>query len=237
MSFSFNRGRIMSYLNLNVSAPRRLAILKKQADKLNARPHNARKARGDNTPYDWRDVRYSGFHNAAASCGRLSRGLNGDRPVWYAHRGRQFPREQYADEIVNLRHTGWFTDDDGYETCRGLVVSLPHGRYLAGYELSDNGERVYFSDIYVDVNDAAYAADSEAENIADVEREYDQRYREAYALDDELQDAGERLRECLALRNNPCFRHLRKEAASLIELIREKRETLKTDYAEFEGHF
>lgn len=195
------------YLTLAIGAPRRLAILKRAADKLNA-GHNARKAAGDTRPYTWRDVRYSGFHNARAARCELSPGLNDGRPIWYAHTGQQFPRERYADEIWPTGHTGWFTDCDGRETARGLVVALPHGRFLAGYHWSDNGERVYFSDIYDCEEDAARAADSEAERFAEASRENDSAWR-----------AGERWADLHAENSG-----LRKKAMALIADI--KKQTL-----------
>ena len=106
------------YLTLAIGAPRRLAILKRAADRLNVRDHNARKASGNLSPYTWRDVRYCGFHNARAGRCELSPGLNGDQPIWYAHTGPQFPRERYADEISRINHIGWFTD------C-GCIISEP----------------------------------------------------------------------------------------------------------------
>ena len=220
------------YLTLAIGAPRRLAILKRAADKLNA-GHNARKARGNLSPYTWRDVRHCGFHNARAGRCELSRGLNGDRPIWYAHTGQQFPRERYADEITRLDHNGWYTDCDYNETARGLVVALPRGRFLAGYHWSDNGERVYFSDLYDCEDDAARAADSEAESFAERCREDDTQYQQARELEDAAEDKTARLRECLALRNRECFTHLRDEARQLIASIKEARETLRTQYADY----
>lgn len=188
------------YLTLAIGAPRRLAILKRAADKLNA-GHNARKASGNLSPYTWRDMRHCGFHNARAGRCELSPGLQNNRPIWYAHTGQQFPRERYADEIARINHTGWFTDCEGFETARGLVVSLPHGRFLAGYHWSDNGERVYFSDIYDCEEDAAHAADGEAECFAESCREYAQAWEWARAwsdLADELKETRQDARELIA---------------------------------------
>lgn len=221
------------YLTLAIGAPRRLAILKRAADKLNSRDYNGRKAAGNLSPYTWRDMRHCSFKNARAGRCELSPDLQNGRPIWYAHTGQQFPREQFADEIARLNHNGWYTDCDGRETARGLVVALPHGRFLAGYHWSDNGERVYFADIYDCEEDAARAADSEAERFAEACREDDYQYQQARKLEDEIEDNFSRLRECLALRNRECFAHLRKEARQLIASIREARETLRTQYADY----
>lgn len=221
------------YLTLAIGAPRRLAILKRAADNLNARDYNGRKARGDLSPYTWRDMRHCSFRNARAARCDLSPGLDGNRPIWYAHTGQQFPRERYADEIARITHNGWYTDCEGFETARGLVVSLPRGRFLAGYCWSGNDERVYFPEIYTDQDDAARAADSEAERFAEICREDDYQARQAQGLADETEHNLLRLRECLALRNRACFAHLRDEARQLVAHIKEARETLRTQYADY----
>lgn len=50
----------------------------------------------------------------------------------------------YADKIVSLRHTGWYTDPEGErETLRGVVYQLPgrNGKplFVAGHDNTDNG--------------------------------------------------------------------------------------------------
>lgn len=222
------------YLNLNIPAKRRLAILKNSADKLND-GHNLRKSQGDTRPYTWRDVRYSGFHNARVARCELSPGFNdnGKAVIWYCHTGPYFPRERFADECNGgPDHCGWYADSEGYNVIRGVVVALPHGRYLAGYYQSDNGERVYCPDIFDDERAAARFADIKAKNLAESEREYSERYNAARDIEDNLQRYVERLRECLALRNNPCFTRLRNEISGLIKNIRSERKTLKTEYAD-----
>lgn len=203
------------YLTLAIGSPRRLAILKRAADKLNT-GHNYRKASGNLSPYTWRDMRYCSFANVRAAACQLSPGLmNGAGPVyWYSHSGPEFPREQYADEVVNLDHTGWLSDAGSHEKVRGLVVALPHGRFLAGYHWSDNGERVYFSDIYDCQHDAARAADGHAETFAETCREDDYQYERARNLEYEIDGNFSRLRE-------------------LIASIKEAREKLRTQYADY----
>lgn len=220
---------MIKYLNLSIGARRRLDILRRDAEKLNA-GYNARKAANNPEPYTWRDVRYGTFRSR---CNGLDGGRNGDRHIWYTFSGDQFTRERYADEIIRIGHQGWYTDEDARETARGLVVALPHGRFLAGYHWTDNDERVYFSEIYTDQDDAARAADREAERFAEVAREDDRKSREARNLEDDIEVNLRRLRECLALRNNKCFAHLRDEARQAIESIRDSRRTLETEYANY----
>jgi hypothetical protein len=57
-------------------------------------------------------------------------------------------------------------------------------------------------------------------------------FQAARRLESDNEDALARLKECLALRNNPDF-DLRDEARDLIETIRENREKLKTEYAQW----
>ena len=203
-----------NYLNLKIGAKARLSILRKAS------------------PANWRKARYAAFKSSSYD---LNAGFNNDgkdTPVLYSVK-QYFPRETYCDEIEGVRidHTGWFCDEYQQYTARGIVVFLPHGKILHGYELSDSGERVYFLDILDDAKDAARYADGEAELIAERMRENDQKYREAQSLADKIDDLTTRLKECLALRNNACFKALRREAFQTIEKIREAKNALKTDYA------
>lgn len=231
------------YLNLNRTVRARMATLKAAAEKLNANPHRSR----PDVTYTWRDMRYSGFHNAAANCGALSAGTNRrvmgyriiESPVYYTHCGQQFPREKFADEFRTewgtqlVDHSGWFTDMHQDETVRGIVVALPHGRFLAGYEWSCNGERVYFTDIYDCERDAVYAADGHAESFAEQCREDYEKVRAAENLQDTIAENIARLRECIAMRNNKCFDYVRDEIAELIPRIRDDRVTLQTEFANY----
>lgn len=49
----------------------------------------------------------------------------------------------YAHKIADLRHTGWYVDNDQHETVRGVVFQLPgrNGKplFVAGYEDWNNG--------------------------------------------------------------------------------------------------
>lgn len=229
------------YLNLNRTVRARMAALKAAAEKLNSNPHRSR----PDVTYTWRDMRYSGFHNAAANCCTLSQGFNTcpyskkKIPVWYTHCGQQFTREIFADEFIGnhgrplIDHTGWFSDSFASETTRGIVVSLPHGRFMAGYHWSSNGERVYFPEIYDCIRTAVYAADGHAEAMAEQYREDDEKATEAGRLQDTIAENIARLRECIAMRNNKCFNYVRDEIAELIPRIRDDRETLQTEFANY----
>lgn len=103
---------------------------------------------------------------------------------------------------------------------------------MAGTYSNDNDERAYYPHIFDCERAAAYAADEYARDAATEEREWDAHQIEALACQEENEQALARLRECLALRNNPCFTHLRDEVQGLVETLRDTREKLKTEYAD-----
>jgi hypothetical protein len=222
-----------AYLNLNLTAARRLSDLRIQAQKLLSVSGNAA---------TWRDVRKYGLHNWAPAFGDLSQGFDGSNernkvPVWVTFTGEKFRSECYADQCENApryvkENLGYFTDDFFGETARGIVGRLTHGRFIAGYEWSCNGERVYFGEVFAEEREAAQRADQSAESFAEVEREHAARYSAAQALEDDNERYLTRLRECLALRNHECFLHVRDEISGLLESIRINRETLRDDYAD-----
>lgn len=222
------------YLDLKIGVKSRLAALRAEARRLSEMPHNIR----DGITYSWRDVRRCGYHNVREYCLTLAKGSIEYRgrmvPVHYSHCGPEFHREYWADEIRDaaIRHTGWYADIHQHEIYRGIVVALPHGRFLAGYYMSETGERVYFPTVYDDACIAAWDADGWAEYFANVSQEYSQRWHDARKIEDAIESKKGRLLECLALRNRACFRHLREEARSLIAEIRALREELMTEYAD-----
>ena len=86
---------------------------------------------------------------------------------WYTHSGEQFRNERDACEVLRMRHTGWFTDNYQDDTAVGIVASLTHGRYIAGYRWTSNDERVYFDDVFTNEDDAARMADEHARVFAE----------------------------------------------------------------------
>ncbi len=208
------------YPSLRIGAKRRLDIFRKEA-------LLSKWVR----PMTWRDVRFAKLTSDSA----LQSGTNEGEPIWYCHSGAQFRNEVDADDVedVRINHTGWFTDVDCDEKAIGIVASLPHGRFLAGYRWTSNDERVYYGEIYTDRKDAAHAADSLAETFADTAREDDEKFQAARELEDENETAFNRLRECIALRNSPCFEYVRNEIIELTEKIRSNRDRLKNEFGDF----
>lgn len=197
-----------TYPPLNIGAARRLALFRAEALK----PTWAR-------PMTWRDVRFATLKSSTG----FDQGFNDKKPVWYSHdKADYFRAERYADEVYSgIDHKGWWTDADehgGNETARGIVASLPHGRFIAGYELSMNDERVYFPEVFTDERDAARMADEHARVIGEQESEYQSKWREGDRLrtliDEKLSDVQElhdQMRRCIGVKNS-----LRKRAPASV---------------------
>lgn len=222
------------YFDLTIPAPKRLAMMRAAFENHAKRyPHCPEYAK----PSSWRAIRAYTFSSwRAAFCDGLNAGFNDGSPVWYSHGGEQFKREQFAD----VDHNGWYTNEegetarDGSGLARGIVVNLSHGRFIAGYWWGDNGERVYFPEIFTDESEAARHADYLAERFAENARDDNAKYNEARRLEDESEEKRERLAECLALaRINHKREAMREEARELIARIREIRETLKSDFSAY----
>lgn len=105
---------------------------------------------------------------------------------------RPFRFVGFADEVVRLRHTGWFGDDEGHDIYRGVVFQLPardgNTQYLAGVEWGESSRSGFDTgggwieigrgDVYESKEDAAHAADSMAQYAGEEAREEDARQRE-----------------------------------------------------------
>ena len=161
-----------------------------------------------------------------------NQGFKGKTPIWYfMSEPAPFRRITPAHDFSQIKHTGWFCDEFCDEKAFGIVASLSHGRFIAGYELANNGERVFFDGLYTDEHDCALMADEHARVIAKAEFEYNVRFNEAQKLESIVENSFARLRECLALRHRACMAYVRDEAIELIATIRTARDTLATDYA------
>lgn len=227
--------RTAEYFDLNVPAPKRLDKMRHDVLEHAKRYPNCPQYL---VPMSWRDIRGTTHDAWEGYVGNLCQGRNGDKSIWYTTSGPFFDRECFVDELrnecgyVSIDHQGWFADEGCSRTIRGLIVRLSHGRYMAGTYSNDNDERVYYPQVFDCEQAAACAADEYARVAATEEREWDAHQIEALACQDEHEQTLARLRECLALRNNPCFTHLRDEVQDLVETLRDTREKLKTEYAD-----
>ena len=90
-------------------------------------------------------------------------------------------RWQWCDEVsdVRIKHTGWFCDEFGIsDKIRGLVFTLPKGRgFLAGWSMGESMASGVECEVYETAREAAYAADSIAENVAERQREFEEQER------------------------------------------------------------
>lgn len=86
-------------------------------------------------------------------------------------------RWEWCDEVedASIKHTGWFTTEFGSgDKIRGMVFTLPHSRgFLAGWSMGEGMASVIDCELYTTAGDAAYAADSLAEDAAEEQREFE----------------------------------------------------------------
>jgi hypothetical protein len=144
--------------------------------------------------FDKAHVAASPYYHAPAPIMRGS-----SRSFYLGSAGAPDLRWQYADEVegARIKHEGWFTDPYGAgDTIRGVVFRLPHARgFLYGWTYGDGMIATTNCDIWPgdDIAGAAVAADQDAERAAESEREYQERWSAAKALDDDIADACEAL--------------------------------------------
>lgn len=227
---------IQAYQLRRGGTPARMAILRMiAADSVNNRNESTRLQ-----PGDWRGARGWTMCSYVAAYGAgLNQGFNSEgrarRAVWYSHGSEQFRNERDAGDILGgcMRGNAWYTDVHQDETAIGIVASLTHGRFIAGYRWTSNDERVYFGEVFTDETDAARMADDHARVFAESAREDSEQCEAAQRLESETDDALQRLRECLVLRHKACMTYVRDEISELLETIRSNRESLRTDYANY----
>lgn len=205
----------LAFWNLAIPAPKRLAMMR---------------AGGR----DWKRARAYSHGSYAAAHGLLSQGSEGPgRPIWYTHGGSEFRNERQAREIVSRLPLGWYTDVDACDTATGIVAGLSHGRYIAGYLWTSNGERVYFPRVYDDERDAAYAADSHAEQFADSAREDSERFNAMQLAEFDVENKTLELQKAIALRHRAKFGGFDR-VRDAIETLHQAREALRETTAAYE---
>lgn len=165
---------------LNTSATRRLASYKKQAA-------------------DWlvKQPSYLHYHNWRAHRKPVVRSNGGtwqslaDMKCFASPSDRKYYCDTWPDgirdlgdasDVVDLRHTGWYADNDQNELVKGRVLQMParNGRtyyFPAIYRTDSEGVTLWPLDGYEEKEDAARTADSYAEHDAEECREYDAKDR------------------------------------------------------------
>lgn len=229
---------IPQYLNLNLrgGALARLTYLRGCAAYTNAPDVNLPPSRRF---ADWRAARVNTFRNVSpALCAGYNTEFAGTpyeerRHIWSNFSGPQFRGEAKIHEVseLHISHNGWFANADDSATVCGIVARLPHNRWMAGYYSNDNGERVYLAQVFKDLTDAANAADDEAERVAEDEKEYSEMWRAARNLADDIEALESDIKELIPMRHHA---RARRELCRAIESVREKRDTLKSDYSSVE---
>lgn len=176
----------LKYFNLAIPAPRRLEMLRKAFAAHAGKYPNCHESY---RPKSWRDIRGTTHGSVGAYCGCLDQGFNGEgfarETVWYTHTGEYFRNERDAGPE-------WYTDEYQEDTAIGIVASLPHGRFLAGYRWTCNDERVYFQGIHDSAEDAARMADEHARVFAERNVEAEEESAREQAAEDAAREAAER---------------------------------------------
>lgn len=145
------------------------------------------------------------------------------------------PREialRQAEKPRYIEHDGWFTDEYFSNTLRPRVWLLPHGRFLAGYDASEWDVLHVERAVYSDEREAWRAADSMAENAAEVEREYNEKWNAAREVYDKREEEREKLRAAhsearklvCVLRDLP---HTADSRATICAMVRECRARMR----------
>lgn len=95
-------------------------------------------------------------------------------------------RWRWADEIsgTRIRHKGWYSDAWQDQTIRGIVIRLPHGRFLAGWSMGIGLASSCDGTIYTDEIEAAHAADECARVAAERERDYQEQWDAEQSADE-----------------------------------------------------
>lgn len=187
-------------------------------------------------PGDWRGARKTDLRTYANYYGAgLNAGKYGTEEIWYCHHDApsHFRKVNDAHDVVRMGHTGHYTDVYSEGLAIGIVAYLSHGRFIAGYRWTENDEHVFFGEVFTGECEAARMADEHARVFAENSRDDSQRAQQATELQTDIEDSLQRLRECLALRHRACMQYVRDEISDLIEKIREAREELDSNYAQY----
>lgn len=144
-------------------------------------------------------------------------------------------------EGVRIDHRGWYCDAHRLETIRGHVAQLP-GRdgaelWVAFIAWSDACGITMEGTTYASERDAARAADSLAESVAERGREESERWHEANALQEAIEDAASEARGARLdfARTAKAWReqHAAGTVAPMVcAMLREKGEAARRDFLE-----
>ena len=92
---------------------------------------------------------------------------NSGRGFYLGDAGQPTPRWEFTD-------AEYYCDAHRSETIRGIILRLPHGRFLAGYSMGEGMASGVDSTVYADEEEARQAADEEARIAAERQREHEE---------------------------------------------------------------
>lgn len=177
---------LRNYDNLRGGSRARLAKMRRYADDWNNNPKRS-------TRINWRSALAHGIGSIKSDAHGGTSGNYSAIPTSVLDGLRDIG--DAADIIPSMRHTGWYADDLQDELYVGHVWQLPSRDgeecYIAGYSERDSGYTMLCAsngrlETFDDAADAARAADGLAERNAEREREYQERWRAATDLDDDI---------------------------------------------------
>jgi hypothetical protein len=125
-----------------------------------------------------------------------------DGGFWWSEERNAPGRVSFADTVVSTHHTGWFLDSNQDEKARGVVVRLPHGRFLAGYAAEYRGICEVSAQVFSTAEDAARDADEQARIYAEEEFEYSEVWQEGAILRDVIEEKKNDVFELFSARHN-----------------------------------
>lgn len=214
-----------------------------------------RKAAASKHNPDWRAHRYSTLDSTDSNVMGWNEDRRGKRePVYYGFNLNTAPVRswEYADNICKRFPRGFFADfhcigDRGI--VRGVVFSLPHGRFLPGYHWTDNDEFViYVNQSHDDEEQCAHEASGYADTYAESLRDDDERFQAMTEAETACDDKESEFRKAwadyraivaAAMHSPARFATLaserREEIREIVESLRVMREELKTRTTAYEN--
>lgn len=81
-------------------------------------------------------------------------------------------RWQWCDDVnTSIRHSGWYCDEYGDQKIHGIVIRLPHGKYLAGWSMGQGMASEIEYSLFDNAEECARYSDGLAEIAAELNRE------------------------------------------------------------------
>lgn len=138
-----------------------------------------------------------------------------DGGFWWSEERNAPGRVSFADTVVSLHHTGWFLDSNQDGKARGVVVRLPRGQFLAGFE-DGRGNWECTGQLFDSAEDAAHDADEQARIYAEKEFEYSEVWQEGAILRDVIEEKKNDVFGLLSARHNKRVRSVIRETIANI---------------------